>query len=212
MDLQIQKIHFPITTLGYGKRVGLWLQGCSIRCAGCINRDTWDFKGGGGISVSQLLRDIEDQLKIHDGLTISGGEPLDQADALRDFLHEAKRHFAGDILMFSGYSKEHIDENYPWVSDLIDILITDPFDENAGQTKYLRGSDNQRIFLLTEKAKARYQGDINNQLWEDQRRLEFFMDDTEIFMARIPKIGDMDSLVGLLASKGVHCKTSNQSQ
>jgi anaerobic ribonucleoside-triphosphate reductase activating protein len=210
MNLQIQKIHFPITTLGFGERLGIWLQGCSIRCPGCINRDTWDFNGGGQISVRDLIKSVEYQLKKCDGITISGGEPLDQPDAIREFLFHVKNQITGDILMFSGYSKEHIDQHHPWVSDVIDILITDPFDELSGQTKFLRGSDNQRIFLFSEKAFLRYSADINEQAWGNQRRLQVFFENNEVFFAGIPRIGDMDELKILLTEKGVNCKTSDK--
>lgn len=42
MEIAINKIHFPVSTLGFGQRLGIWFQGCSIRCPGCISRDTWE--------------------------------------------------------------------------------------------------------------------------------------------------------------------------
>ena len=79
----------------------------------------------------------------------------------------------------------------------------------SGQTKFLRGSDNQRIFLLSEKAFLRYSADINEQLWGNQRRLQVLFENNEVFFAGIPRIGDMDSLKNLLAGKGVSCQTSD---
>ncbi|MCA1696856.1 MAG: radical SAM protein, partial [Actinobacteria bacterium] len=34
-------MHHPVTTLGYGTRAGVWVQGCTIGCHGCASRDTW---------------------------------------------------------------------------------------------------------------------------------------------------------------------------
>lgn len=42
MRMILSRLHFPVTTLGPGRRIGVWFQGCSIRCAGCISRDTWE--------------------------------------------------------------------------------------------------------------------------------------------------------------------------
>ncbi len=42
MNILLNKAHFPVTVLGPGRRIGIWLQGCSIGCAGCISQDTWE--------------------------------------------------------------------------------------------------------------------------------------------------------------------------
>ena len=41
MKIAINKAHFPVTVLGPGRRIGIWLQGCSIHCKGCVSQDTW---------------------------------------------------------------------------------------------------------------------------------------------------------------------------
>lgn len=210
MNLRIQKIHFPVTTLGFGRRLGVWVQGCSIRCEGCINRDTWEFSGGGEIAIEQLIAGLASQLHACDGVTISGGEPLDQAPGIRDFVREIRDQLAGDILMFTGYSKEWIEQNQPWVFGAVDVLVTDPYDVMIGQTKFLRGSDNQRIFLLSQLALDRYPPAINKQLWGNERRLDLFVDGNEVFMAGIPRPGDMAELKKSLAGKGLICHTSDE--
>ena len=42
--ISLSRLHFPVTTLGPGRRIGIWFQGCSIRCPGCISADTWAFR------------------------------------------------------------------------------------------------------------------------------------------------------------------------
>jgi anaerobic ribonucleoside-triphosphate reductase activating protein len=209
--LQINKIHFPVKTLGFGNRVGIWLQGCSIRCPGCINRDTWDPKGGGRISVSDLIGKIGFQILKSDGITISGGEPLDQSDALRDFLLQTKHLISGDILLYTGCSKQCVDSQHSWVLDVVDVLISEPFDEKSGQTKFLRGSDNQRIHLLSEKSRQRYPKGIDTKKWDDNRSLQMIQFGDEVFFAGIPRIGDMDVLKRLLVINGLSLKTSEKS-
>ena len=38
--LALSRMHFPVTTLGPGNRIGIWVQGCTIRCPGCVSADT----------------------------------------------------------------------------------------------------------------------------------------------------------------------------
>jgi anaerobic ribonucleoside-triphosphate reductase activating protein len=41
MKLALSPIHYPVRSLGPGAQAGIWFQGCSIRCRGCISSDTW---------------------------------------------------------------------------------------------------------------------------------------------------------------------------
>jgi anaerobic ribonucleoside-triphosphate reductase activating protein len=50
----LNRVHFPVTALGPGRRIGIWLQGCLIRCPGCMSLDTWA-PAGTRIAVAGLL-------------------------------------------------------------------------------------------------------------------------------------------------------------
>ena len=91
--IAISRVHFPITTLGPGKRLGIWMQGCSIHCPGCISADTWAV-GKGVIELEHLLTSIESWLPNADGVTISGGEPFDQFQPLLALLQSLRRRTA----------------------------------------------------------------------------------------------------------------------
>ena len=72
------------TVDGPGIRFVVFMQGCSLQCKYCHNRDTWDVNSGDLYTVDQVLEKI---LKSKTyitasggGVTISGGEPLLQAD------------------------------------------------------------------------------------------------------------------------------------
>lgn len=186
-SITISRAHFPVTTLGFGRRIGLWIQGCSIRCPGCIDRDTWDFAGGWKVTVEELLALTRKWLPAAEGITITGGEPFDQPAGLLALVQSLRREFGGDILAFTGYNHEALFAKYPAIVRHLDVLITGPFDASAGQRLYLRGSDNQRVFLLSPKAKSRYPADIDGRRWEGPRHLDFFFDGTDAFMAGIPK-------------------------
>lgn len=77
VSLTISRVHFPVTTLGPGKRIGVWFQGCGIQCPGCISKDTWARKPA-NTTVSEVLEICSEHRRDADGLTITGGEPLEQ--------------------------------------------------------------------------------------------------------------------------------------
>ena len=209
-DIRLHKVQFPITSLGYGNRLGIWVQGCSIRCEGCVNRDTWSLQEGSLVPIEGVLQSASLFLLKCDGVTISGGEPLDQPDAVRCLLEKLRPLVCGDILLYTGYSHAWVEASRPWIFPLVDVLITGPYDASSGQTKILRGSDNQEIFLLTNLALQRYSGDINEQLWGQQRAMDVFVDGNEVWFAGIPRPGEMEALRANLANRGVSCQTSEQ--
>ena len=208
--IAINKIHFPVTTLGFGRRIGVWTQGCSIRCPGCINRDTWHNDGSYYIDIASLCHAITQWLQQSDGVTISGGEPFDQPAALHELLKQLRARSDGDILVYSGYTHRKLLAEFQDIISSIDVLITEPFDANAPQTLNLRGSDNQRVFLLTELARRRYSPDLDRQPWPNERRMDVAIEGDAVFLAGIPSAGMTKRLREELAGRGFDCKTSEQ--
>ena len=116
--IAISRLHFPVTTLGPGRRIGIWLQGCSIHCPGCISKDTWD-PDQGWTSVHSVIAAVQHWMPDAQGITISGGEPLDQPVALRVLLQNLRRISDVDVLVYSGYFFNQLTE---WLVHLILIL------------------------------------------------------------------------------------------
>jgi len=197
--IQISRLHFPVRALGPGARIGIWLQGCSIRCPGCISLDTWSTSHG-ETSVEAVVEAITPWLATADGFTISGGEPFDQPDALKAILTSIRAVHNGDILVYSGYPREALPlEEF---QGLFDALISDPLVIAASQTLPLRGSDNQRLHIATELGLLRF-GDIAGA---DALRntLDVMFDDAtgDVFLAGIPQRGDLARLQKLLELGG----------
>ncbi|MGE5380571.1 MAG: pyruvate formate-lyase-activating protein [Methylocystaceae bacterium] len=70
---------------GPGLRYVIFMQGCALRCAFCHNPDTWRMVYGRLVTVDWLVNDIKQYfpyIKRTGGVTVSGGEPLLQADFL----------------------------------------------------------------------------------------------------------------------------------
>jgi anaerobic ribonucleoside-triphosphate reductase activating protein len=135
---------------GPGARFVVWLQGCSLGCPGCFNPTTHDATAGREIEVSNVL----DQLRVAkvEGVSLSGGEPLQQAEAAIALLDGARK-LGLSTLAFSGYSIEEIRE-LPHGRDVLarlDVLIDGRYVAGERLATGLRGSANQRIQLLTNR-------------------------------------------------------------
>jgi len=210
MRIGINKVHFPVTTLGFGRRIGLWMQGCSIRCPECISQDTWAFDPDKKVEIEYLMREMTPWFAAADGITISGGEPFDQPECLDHLLLNLLSIVRGDIIVYSGYSCDRLFSRYPDILAFIDVLISEPFEAGAGHSLVLRGSDNQKIFLMTALAKSRYASDIDQCQWNGKRRLDAVVDGDALWLAGIPTPGAMESLRTELARRGMGCSTSDQ--
>jgi anaerobic ribonucleoside-triphosphate reductase activating protein len=209
--IAISRMHFPVTNLGPGRRVGIWFQGCSIRCPGCISVDTWA-EGRGKTSVSEVLEAIATWIPSADGFTISGGEPFDQPRALAELLAGIRSHSRADILVFTGHSLEAIEQQLSPMRGLIDALIADPFDLTAPQTLALRGSDNQRLVLLTPLGRERFAGYDRPADVRDRSVDVMFDENGEVWLAGIPARDDFRRLQRVLQSAGARVSISEDTR
>ncbi len=207
VPLFLSRVHFPIRALGPGRRAGVWFQGCSIRCAGCISADTWGF-GRGETTVDAVVETLMPWLNEADGVTVSGGEPFDQPNALIALLREIRARFDHDMLVYTGYALEAVEPVLLAAEGLIDALITDPYDAAALQTLPLRGSDNQRLHLLTNLAQSRFR-DYEAGAVPNESKLDVMFDDGgTIWFAGVPKRGDFSRLQRTLQARGHLVATS----
>ena len=79
--LNIGKIAPQSKVNGPGVRFAIWLQGCPLRCEGCINKEFWANEPNQLIRVPDLFKMILDAPNV-EGVTYSGGEPFEQAEGL----------------------------------------------------------------------------------------------------------------------------------
>lgn len=134
---------------GDGIRVSLFLQGCSHHCKGCFNESTWDFNGGTPFGFDTQDEFIKlAQSEFIDGISILGGEPLDNdLSELGFFLGRLWRATRKPIWMWTGYTIEEMSKyQLEIVQCYVDVLIDGRFDETKKdfRLKY-RGSSNQRV-------------------------------------------------------------------
>ena len=132
---------------GPERRLVLFLQGCSIRCKGCANSALWEFGQGRDIPAEQVLKLCEDV----DGVTLLGGEPLDQTEALLPIVSGLKKS-GKTVVLFTGYKYKELSPAARRIWRNSDIVISGRF-EQAKRSLYLqfRGSTNQRVYTHSGK-------------------------------------------------------------
>jgi anaerobic ribonucleoside-triphosphate reductase activating protein len=146
----------PVTRAeGPGARYALWLQGCSIRCPGCCNPQLFEASGGTLVSPSRLVSEMASVRDDIEGLTLLGGEPMDQAEALLPLLHGA-RGLGLSVLLFSGFTLDELRARpEPAVRDAlaaVDVLVDGRYDASRPETERLwAGSANQRFHYFTAR-------------------------------------------------------------
>ena len=136
---------------GPGVRAAVWVQGCTIGCPGCFNPGTHD-PGAGYEDDTELIAKRIAGLGGIEGVSISGGEPLQQAAAVAHLVGLLRAESI-PVLVFSGYTMAAI-RTLPFGPEIlaqIDVLVAGPYQEGRHSGAGLLGSANQRIHLLTTR-------------------------------------------------------------
>lgn len=141
---------------GIGVRVSLFVSGCNHKCKGCFNSEAWDFNYGKKFTL-KTQNEISDMLSktYIKGLSVLGGEPLQQDKTLLLFLKYVKKLLPQkDIWLYTGYVYEEIKDREEL--NYVDVLVDGPFiEEKKNVNLKYRGSENQRIIDVKEtKAKG----------------------------------------------------------
>ena len=151
---------------GPGVRVVLWVAGCTCRCKGCQNPESWDFNAGKLFdeSAKQELFDALNKPYIK-GITFSGGNPIERKNVscIYDLIKEIKLKFPDkDIWLYTGW-KLTINDFRPFYLDMVfpdeiykmcDVIVDGPYiEEQRDITLKFRGSNNQRLIDVKETMK-----------------------------------------------------------
>ncbi len=173
-------------TLGPFDRFALWTQGCTFLCTGCMTPDSQNLNGGVRISVEDMAQTILNTPNI-EGITISGGEPFLQAEALYRLLNLVREKKDFGVIVYTGFTLEQLKAKDDFATNLllesIDILIDGLFDENLNDVVSLRGSSNQNIYQLTQ----RYENVFDDYYDKNVREIEMHMQSDHMMLVGIPK-------------------------
>lgn len=126
-------------------RTSIYLAGCTHSCPGCHNPQSWDPQGGEEMSEDQLMEVIAYN---EAPVTLSGGDPLFQAEAVASLTARIKRELGYNIWCYTGYTWEQIAQQ-PRLMEVmkhIDVLVDGPFIKAQRDLDIIfRGSRNQRL-------------------------------------------------------------------
>ena len=155
--------------LGPGLRYVIWTQGCPFHCEGCATPESRTKTHDKQVYITALAEDILARPSI-EGVTISGGEPFLQAEALADFLDLvlAKRPEL-TVMLYTGFLREYL--TWPKAQRLLghlDLLIDGPYVKELNDNQGLRGSSNQQLHFLTPRLLP-----WKDELEHGKRKVEF---------------------------------------
>jgi anaerobic ribonucleoside-triphosphate reductase activating protein len=203
MNWQLNKIQYPVYNLGEGKRIGIWVQGCTLACDGCINEMIWSKKKGKAVAIYDLYQYIHSISEDFDGITISGGEPFQQYEQLIAFSYLIKTRTKLNIHCFTGYEIKELEDLFPdkLFLQYIDSLVDGRYVKELHSNNNLVGSSNQKTYRIKNgKAKLSTRQKVSNK-WS----LSVTQDGT-IYMAGIPKEKEIEMIENHLSNVGVFKK------
>lgn len=148
---------------GLGFRMTVWVSGCNHHCEGCQNKWLQKYKQGKPLSeVKEKIFEALNDDRI-DGITFSGGDPLDQNtiawEQLQELMMEIrKRYPKKSIWVYTGNLFEDM-ISHPFMKDIfnyVDVLVDGLYEQDKRDiTLSYRGSSNQRVIDVQASIKAR---------------------------------------------------------
>ena len=176
------KIEHDDVCNGIGIRCTIWFTGCSHKCPGCFNKETWDENSGIEFNI-EAKKELFDELSKDyiSGITFSGGDPLHKNNIIEvnNIIQEIKKQFPNKtIWLYTGYTWEELSPNtlirgideestlHNVRANIIkscNVVIDGPYIDNLRDiTLKWRGSSNQRVI---DVQKTLQNGEI--VLWTD---------------------------------------------
>ena len=165
--LAVNEIQRDSIVDGEGIRSVIWTQGCNHRCPGCHNPETHSFQEGILVDVENLKSAI-DKLEGQDGITFSGGDPMEQAEACSELAKYCKEK-GFNVWCYTGYTFEELlarTEYFPKIGEFlkyIDVLVDGKFEitKKSYDVKF-RGSTNQRLIDVQASLKQHKVVELEN--------------------------------------------------
>lgn len=203
LSVRVARMFAPVTVLGPGRRFGLWVQGCALACPGCASRDTWDPDAGVPVPVPDLVERIVDAVRVDglDGLTITGGEPTDQAEALASVVTGVRRSLPGfDVLVFTGRTLSAARATASDLMTAATAVVAGPYRRDEPQPDHrLLATANQEL-TLAPSAAERYSAWLAEP---GATRLQVLTSERGLYLLGLPGPGDLDRFRDLMAARGV---------
>lgn len=130
-----------VSTVDYPKHISsvVWMCGCPFRCPMCYNPDVALSKDCVGVEISELMQRIKATTDFNDAVTITGGEPTVQIDALVEVLKASKKLGLKTQINTNGFFPENLKKAIPYL-DLVAIdiktrLVPEEYEEIIGNAQ-----------------------------------------------------------------------------
>lgn len=208
-SVRLNRLHYPVTTLGPGTRLGIWVQGCSIECPGCVSRDTWERSMAQPMAVAEVIARANLLCAGPvDGVTVSGGEPFDQPEGLRGLLEGLRDWLDGgsnpdaDLLAYTGYELDDAISRAPNALAYLDAVIAGPYIALQHSPAAWWGSSNQELVPLTDRGRSRYATPP-----PASGKIQIDVDSAgQVWLIGVPQPGILRKVESSLSSAGVQLK------
>lgn len=149
MKIRLSGIYKNSIVDGPGIRYAIYTQGCQHQCPGCHNPGTHDIQGGYFNETTDVINDVL-KYPLIKGITISGGEPFLQIEAVLEITNNFYRH--KDIMIYTGFDYDFLlekakkDEMLDQLLHTVDYIVDGKFIQALRDLSLTyRGSSNQRI-------------------------------------------------------------------
>lgn len=200
--MEIERIFYPVRTLGPGMRLGIWTVGCAFRCFNCCNEELQEANPDKEIPLSTLFDMIDSIEHPIDGVTISGGDPFFQVEELVPLVKGLVDRGIEDILIYTGNTLKQLREmnnmHVNFVLDNIAVLIDGIYIEALNDNSPLRGSFNQQVHIFKEKYREKYEAFLKGE-----RQLQTLVYDQSLLAIGIPPKGYKKDLHEKAKEKGI---------
>ena len=169
----------------------IWTQGCTLACPGCWNTDLWSETGGQLRTVADVHSQLM-QIEDVEGITLLGGEPLQQSKAVLELIN-LQRAEGRSIMLYTGYEMKELDDVQTDCINASDIAIMGRYvQEQRDVTLRWRGSRNQTVLYPT----GRYTPDV---LVDEEREVEVRIDqEGKLNVVGYPDLDVLDDILSQL--------------
>lgn len=191
--MRIERAVNYVETLGPGKRLCIWVNGCSRGCPGCMSSRLQQVDPSVEVNVEDYLEDFN--FHSIDGVTVSGGEPFEQTPELVRLLTYCRYRGLHDILVYTGFTLEELkqrkDEDTEKALSMISVLVDGPYVASLNHgCGNMMGSTNQRVIILDESLTAVYQEYVS-----ETRDMQEFVLGNVLLGVGIPQDGYIDDFL-----------------
>ncbi|MBR5441576.1 MAG: pyruvate formate lyase-activating protein [Clostridia bacterium] len=186
------------TVDGPGIRYVLFMQGCPLRCIYCHNPDTWQAGGGTPITADEVITEFNKNRAFYKngGITVTGGEPLLQADFLIELFKKAREDGIHTCIDTSGIvfnpENDELTRKLDTLLDHTDLVMLDIKHIDSAVHKEMTGAENNNVLSFAKHLEAKAV-----PLWVRHIIVEGYTDKPEDLIALGEFIGRLKNLKAL---------------